>query len=314
MRGVSFLLSKGPKMSQPAPTEREELQKWLAQLRDLLANLRGLYSTQMQVLADTKPPKTLRRLLTLRALAVLLAFSVFLTPAIAIVAEMTTALPILAFILGLIFAIPFLAIAFISWVLKIGTYKKGISLAQARSRRIWVLLIALIGANLILYTLLSLKVDLSIILLSFGYGAAAGLIMWLLYNLAILAYNAVAKRVNSHRAKRNAPIEERALTIAKQMNPYAQKLVDYYGDSFPQTYLDEMVVDRLVYLVSSFRANTLTDALNLYEEEQHRLRLEQNQHFMMLQQQQIRRNQSINAAINTGLHLYNIAQVSMLRR
>lgn len=138
--------------------------------------------------------------------------------------------------------------------------------------------------------------------------------MWLSCNLAILAYNALAKRVNLHRAKRNVPIEEKALTIAKQMNPYAQKLVDYYGDSFPQTYLDEMVVDRLAYLVSSFRANTLTDALNLYEEEQHRLRLEQNQHFMMLQQQQIQRNQSINAAINTGLHLYNIAQVSMLRR
>lgn len=231
---------------------------------------------------------------------------------------MPTVLPVLTFILVFIFAIPFLAITFISWVFKIGTYKKGVSLAQAHSRRIWVLLIALIGANLILYTLFFLKADslpfAPIILLSFGYGAAAGLIMWLSCNLAILAYNALAKRVNLHRAKRNVPIEEKALTIAKQMNPYAQKLVDYYGDSFPQTYLDEMVVDRLAYLVSSFRANTLTDALNLYEEEQHRLRLEQNQHFMMLQQQQIQRNQSINAAINTGLHLYNIAQVSMLRR
>lgn len=49
------------------------------------------------------------------------------------------------------------------------------------------------------------------------------------------------------------------------------------SDFFPQEYLFEDAVNRIIMLVKTKRADTLKEAINLFEEELHRLRMEESQ-------------------------------------
>lgn len=49
------------------------------------------------------------------------------------------------------------------------------------------------------------------------------------------------------------------------------------SDFYPQEYLFENAVDRIISLIRTRRADTVKEGINLYEEEQHRIRMEQAQ-------------------------------------
>lgn len=89
-------------------------------------------------------------------------------------------------------------------------------------------------------------------------------------NKSIMRFNIQAEAKNRLASEHNAVIEQEALVVSQNITNIAQELRNNYLNIFPQQYLDEEIVGYLYNLVTNYRANTLSEAINLYEEEQHR--------------------------------------------
>lgn len=72
---------------------------------------------------------------------------------------------------------------------------------------------------------------------------------------------------------RNAQVQQER--IIKCINQIYEK--SGLSDFYPQEYLFENAVNRIISLIRTRRADTLKEGINLYEEEQHRIHMEQKQ-------------------------------------
>lgn len=93
-----------------------------------------------------------------------------------------------------------------------------------------------------------------------------------------VVYSSTRKR-NEHQRTldrqtiRNAQVQQER--IIKCINQIYEK--SGLSDFYPQEYLFENAVNRIISLIRTRRADTLKEGINLYEEEQHRIHMEQKQ-------------------------------------
>jgi len=101
--------------------------------------------------------------------------------------------------------------------------------------------------------------------------------------------------------------EERHIDL--QLQQLANQFSQYVHGRFPERYLDQEVVRFCASMVANHRANSVQDAINLYETELHRQRLENYAQAQLDEQRRATRVAMIGAVINAAGHAATAAAV-----
>lgn len=103
-------------------------------------------------------------------------------------------------------------------------------------------------------------------------------------NRAIAAENAMRK-------PQDAAIYEQLDALEAKMLPIRKEWEADVASWYPKDYTSVKDATELLHLVENHRANTMTEAINVYETIQHQLRMEQSQAQIIQQQEEMKRNQ-----------------------
>ena len=285
------------------PQERDELQSWLARLRELLAGLGQLDAQKRQVLSGYRPMRgslaSGDQLLMITACAGVFVEVFYLVLG---VSDLLTMVVMTAVFLAVAYGLTKLA-----W--KVFKLHKPGELLVVFSGRTFVarqLLATLLLANLFLLIVQLLLFPPLLVVIVTGAAVLVGIVV------GLVVARVSRKRAVSFNARAevsNSAIEQQALAISQQMNALGRELHNTYVGVFPNQYFDEETVSYLLTLVSNYRASTLPEAINLFEEEQHRMRMERGQQQIIDEQKKIQRLQITSTVINTAMQAATISEI-----
>lgn len=300
-------------MANSAPQGQEALRQWLSRLLDLLGGLRQLDLEKRRVLSGYRGMIPHRSPVLLGDRSLVMVFSVcgFIELFFLILSGRNRMMTILVNIV--FFAI---AYAVSARVRKARTPNKTDDLpvtvfgrtysAQHLAAALLVTVVLLVAYEMFAFAPVETIVVTAV---SIVMGLVVGLIVTFVSVTRAARFNARADRANRESMKANAPIEENALAISRRMNDVAQALRSEYLTVFPGQYLDEEIVGYLLSLVSNYRASTLQEAINLFEEEQHRMRMERSQQQIIAEQQKTQRLQVMSTVINTAMQAATLSEI-----
>ncbi|MDC4232191.1 hypothetical protein M3T53_00465 [Actinomyces sp. B33] len=140
-------------------------------------------------------------------------------------------------------------------------------------------------------------------------GIVVGLVVAFVSRKRAASFNVRAEESNRVAMAANAVIEQNALAISQRMNELSRALQNEYIGVFPNQYFDEGIVTYLFTLVDNYRATTLPEAINLFEEEQHRMRMERGQQQIIEEQKRMQRLQVMSTMINTAMQAATISEI-----
>ena len=124
------------------------------------------------------------------------------------------------------------------------------------------------------------------------------------------------KKAKKARINNPVKIQENDEIIAQITNEMLETYFSHPASNFfPLDYFDEYAIDALTTYVANFRADSLKDALNLFETEAHQRRLEDQQQEMIFTQKEILSQAQYTAkaatasAVFSGISAYNSVKI-----
>lgn len=300
-------------MSSYVPQGREALQPWLAHLRDLLRDLRQLEAQKKRALSGYRP------LVQSRGPVASGDQSLVIAAFVGVFIELFyLALGVSDLLSMVVMTVVFVAVAYVltNLVWKIFKLRRTNEVLVVISNRTFIarqLLATLLVADLFLLVVQFLLFPPVLIVIVTGVailvGIVVGLLVTALSKKRASSFNARAEKTNLKAMEVNASIEQTALAISQRMNELSRELHNEYIGIFPNQYLEENTVGYLLSLVSNCRASSLPEAINLFEEEQHRMRMERGQQQMIDEQQKMQRLQMMSTVINTAMQAATISEI-----
>lgn len=153
------------------------------------------------------------------------------------------------------------------------------------------------------------------LLLPFPIALIAAWVIVALRNSRLASTNARRQRFNQAQAERNAPaLRPHLAPIIEQREQVVLGLRESVTGHFPPAYLHEEALVFVVNMFANHRANTITDAVNLYETELHRRRLENLAQAQLAEQQRATRVAQMNGVIAGVGHAATISAIRSYRR
>ncbi|MST63956.1 hypothetical protein [Schaalia hyovaginalis] len=300
-------------MSSRVPQDREVLRAWLARLHDLLRDLRQLEAQKKQVLSRYRP------LIPLRGPVASGDQLLVITAFVGVFIELFyLALGVSDLLTMVIMTVVFVAVAYAvtNLVWKIFKLRRTNEVLVVISGRTFVarqLLATLLVADLFVLIVQFLLFPPVLIAIVTGVAILVGIVVGLFVTAVskkrAARFNAQAEETNREAKMANASIEQNALAISQRMNELSRELHNEYIGIFPNQYLEENAVGYLLSLVVNYRASTLPEAINLFEEEQHRMRMERGQQQMIEEQHKMQRLQMMSTVINTAMQAATISEI-----
>lgn len=300
-------------MSAFVPQGREALRPWLARLRDLLRDLRLLDAQKKQTLSGY------RRLIEPKGPVASGEQLLVITAFVGVFIELFyLALGVSDLITMAVMTALFVAIAYVltSLVWKVFKLRRANEILVVFSGRTFIarqLLATLLVADFFLLLVQFLLFPPVLVAIVTGaailIGIIVGLVVAFVSRKRTASFNVRAEESNRVAMEANAVIEQNALAISQRMNELSRALQNEYIGVFPNQYFDEGIVNYLFTLVDNYRATTLPEAINLFEEEQHRMRMERGQQQIIEEQQRMQRLQVMSTAINSAMQAATISEI-----
>lgn len=114
--------------------------------------------------------------------------------------------------------------------------------------------------------------------------------------------NARIQDANQRREERNEAVRAEEQQVDARLTRAGQDFATHIGtDFFPQAYTYPEAVAFCITMVRNHRANSVTEALNLYETELHRRRVEDGQAAMLAEQKETQRQVRVGTVINAAM-------------
>lgn len=121
----------------------------------------------------------------------------------------------------------------------------------------------------------------------FLYAIPGGIVFYFLLKYMNKQCDKENQKINQYNENLKKKIEPILQELSKVQSEYAQNCASWY----PKNYCCVAAVDSFVYNVSNYRADNLKEAINLYEEELHRRRMESSQEKILNNQNAMMNNQ-----------------------
>lgn len=142
---------------------------------------------------------------------------------------------------------------------------------------------------------------LTVAILAFPVALFLALGVLLLWNKVLLPKQGTrVQRINGQRKAHNETVWSEEHQVDAQLKQAGQNLAQHIGNSFPQAYLHEDAIVFCIHVVRNHRANDVTSALNLYETELHRQRVENTQAAQLAEAQRARKLQAVGNVMNAA--------------
>ncbi|TGD12071.1 hypothetical protein EB836_06455 [Brevibacterium sp. S111] len=169
-----------------------------------------------------------------------------------------------------------------------------------RRWRTWVVLLIAVGAGIV-YIAGFTTFDAAIAILPAAL--LIGFLVLLLRNRVVVPkQHAIAERENERREQSNAAVRAEEQQIDGQLVQAGRDLAQRVGtDFYPEAYRHEEAVAFCAQAVQNHRANSITAALNLYETELHRRRVEDMHAAQLAEAQRATKMQAAGNVINAAM-------------
>ncbi|TFD61703.1 hypothetical protein E3T39_06630 [Cryobacterium suzukii] len=109
-----------------------------------------------------------------------------------------------------------------------------------------------------------------------------------------------AERINKKRAAHNEPVRAEEQIVLAKLNQASRDIAAHIRD-FPQAYMYDEAVGFCVQMVRNHRATSISEALNLFETERHRQRMENMQAWQLAEAQRTRKLVAVGNVVNAAL-------------
>lgn len=119
--------------------------------------------------------------------------------------------------------------------------------------------------------------------------------------LVLPRLNARAERINQQRGAHNEAVLVEEQQVDAQLNHASRDFAANIGDKFPQAYLYDEAVGFCVQMVQHHRATSISDAINLYETERHRQRMENMQAWQLAETQRTRKLVAVGNVVSAAM-------------
>ncbi|MDO5751190.1 MAG: hypothetical protein Q4P78_08375 [Rothia sp. (in: high G+C Gram-positive bacteria)] len=126
-----------------------------------------------------------------------------------------------------------------------------------------------------------------VLLVCLALGVVAGFLWTIIARAKDIAYNKEVEVYNAHLQQIRPQSAQEIATIEAELRSLNQQYVSEGMDQFPPNYTDAQTISTLYNLVKNYRASTLQEAVNIYEEDLHRHRMEMSQLQILEGQQQM---------------------------
>lgn len=127
------------------------------------------------------------------------------------------------------------------------------------------------------------------------------LIVYLRNRFLLSMQHSRAKRINQQREAHNQAVWAEEKQVNAQLKQAGQDFSDQIGTWYPQAYLYEEALAFCTQVIQNHRAKDIEGALNLYETELHRQRVENNQAALMAEQQRTQKLMIVGNVMNAAL-------------
>ena len=108
----------------------------------------------------------------------------------------------------------------------------------------------------------------------------------------------------------NRQVYAQAQAIAEQLNEAGRIYSVSFAAGYPEAYAYDDAVGFALQAVQNHRANTVGEAINLYEQFRHQQRMEQSQQAMLAEQERTRKQMAVGFVVNAALQGATIAAVN----
>ncbi|CEA08789.1 hypothetical protein BN1051_02147 [Arthrobacter saudimassiliensis] len=113
--------------------------------------------------------------------------------------------------------------------------------------------------------------------------------------------NARIQRANQQRETHNQAVSVEEQHVDAQLGQASRDFATNIGDRFPQAYLYDEAVSFCLQVVRNHRAIALHEAINLYETERHRQRMENMQAWQLAEAQRTRKLMAVGTVVNATM-------------
>lgn len=110
-----------------------------------------------------------------------------------------------------------------------------------------------------------------------------------------------AHRINQQRKTHNQTVWAEEQKVNGQLKQVGKDLSESIGNWYPQNYLYDEAVSYCAQAINNHRANTITDAIEVYEKELHRQRMENLQAWDLAEQQRTQKLVAVGNVMNAAL-------------
>lgn len=141
-------------------------------------------------------------------------------------------------------------------------------------------------------------------------GGTIGTVFWIFRNKSAFKANSNAERMNQQIDEHNQQTYAQAQQIAAQLNEAGRIYTSRFAEGYPDAYAYDDAVGFAIQAVQNHRANTVGDAINLYEQVLHQQRMEQSQQAMLAEQERTRKQMAVGFVVNAALQGATIAAVN----
>lgn len=132
--------------------------------------------------------------------------------------------------------------------------------------------------------------------------AGLALLVLLLRNRVLLPrQQARVERTNQQLEAHNAEVRAEERQVDAQLTQAGVDFAQHVGERFPRTYLYDEAVSFCVQLVQDHRANSVMEALNLYETELHRRKVLDMHAAQLAEQQRTRKTMAVGTVVNAAM-------------
>lgn len=143
---------------------------------------------------------------------------------------------------------------------------------------------------------------LTLVILGIPVALILALAILLVRNKLVLPrLHARAERINQQRRTHNQAVSAEEQQVDAQLNQASRDFAANIGNEFPQAYLYDEAVGFCLRMVRNHRAITIHDAINLYETERHRQRMENMQAWQLAEAQRMRRLMAVGTVVNAAM-------------
>ncbi|MCC3272809.1 hypothetical protein MUK71_12215 [Arthrobacter zhangbolii] len=143
---------------------------------------------------------------------------------------------------------------------------------------------------------------LSVAILASPVALALASAIWLVRNRLVLPrLHARTEQINQQRVTHNQAVSADEQRVDAQLTQASRDFASDIGNRFPQAYLYDEAVGFCLQLVRDHRASTIHDAINLYETERYRQRMENLQAWQLAEAQQTRKLMALGTVVNAAM-------------